>query len=430
MREEEALAYLKERSGVFCKPGPGRAEELCRLLGEPQKGLAVVHVAGTNGKGSFCGMLAAVLTAAGYKTGRFFSPALTDVYEQIVSDGEPISPSDFSALMAKIRPLSESMKDKPTSFEILTALAFSYFRHCGCDIAVVECGMGGGQDATNLSFSPLLSVITGVSVDHVAYLGSTVPAIAREKAGIARRGVPLLYGGRDAGAAFAIAAEAEKAGAPFYRLDGKAEIESMTLAGSRFSYGAWRHVALTVPGVYQPENAARVLCAVDLLRKAGLSLPEEAVRTGLAAFRLPGRTELLGTLAGQPVIYDGAHNPEGIAAAAEAIKTYADGRAVLLCGVMADKEYGKMAALLAPFCLRVFTVRPDNPRALPAESLAKEFCLAGVPAEAKASVGEGLKAAATAALAANRPLFCLGSLYMYREVKAALPLTPVERNLT
>lgn len=420
MKENEALAYLKERSGVFCKPGPERAEELCRRMGEPQRGLAVVHVAGTNGKGSFCGMLTEVLSKAGYRTGRFTSPALTEVYEQITVDGVPISPADFAGLVETLRPAAESMADKPTAFELLTVLALLYFRRRQCDIAVMECGMGGAQDATNLSFSPLLSVITGVSVDHAAYLGNTVAAIAREKAGIARAGVPLLYGGRDESAASVIRAVADGVGAPFCRVAGTPETESASLAGSVFSYAEWKHVVLRVPGVYQPENACRVLAAVMLLRKAGLSLPEAAVRAGLAAFRLPGRTEVLGMLGNNPVIYDGAHNPEGIAAARAAIEKYAGGRVILLCGVMADKEYEKMAALLAPLCLYVYTVCPDNPRALPAPALASVFRRAGTQAEAAKTVAAGLRAAAQASRAENVPLFCLGSLYMYREVRAAL----------
>ncbi|MBQ1966146.1 MAG: bifunctional folylpolyglutamate synthase/dihydrofolate synthase, partial [Clostridia bacterium] len=197
MTYPEAIQYLQGTNRAFCKPGTERVAELCALLGNPQKDLSVVHVAGTNGKGSFCVILASLLQSAGFKVGRFSSPALRRINECVTVNGREISDEDVSRLVALLQPLADGQTDRPTEFEILTALAFRYFWEQRCDFVILECGMGGWTDATNVIHRPLLSVMTEISVDHASFLGSTVPEIATHKAGIIKENCPALWCGKN-----------------------------------------------------------------------------------------------------------------------------------------------------------------------------------------------------------------------------------------
>ena len=205
MSYADALAYIHRINWEFCKPGLERVGELCEKLGNPQDRLCFVHVAGTNGKGSFCAMLASVLQAAGYKTGLYTSPYIVRFNERMMIDGNMIGDDELAQLTSEVQPVADAMAEPPTEFELITAIAFLWFARHGCRIVVLECGMGGRLDATNLIRTPLLSVITGIALDHTKYLGNTVEAIAGEKAGIIKHGVPVLYGGSDSAAAAVIA---------------------------------------------------------------------------------------------------------------------------------------------------------------------------------------------------------------------------------
>ena len=317
------------------------------------------------------------------------------------------------------------MADPPTEFELITALAFLYFQQQGCQVVVLEAGMGGRLDSTNVISDPLLTVVTGVALDHMAYLGDTIPAIAREKAGIFKPGRPALYGGRDETAAAVLRQRAEQIGAPFFQVDaGLLTHVQCTLDGCTLDFGPLQQVALPLLGLYQPQNAATVLTAISLLRQGGLSLPEAAVRRGLAQTRWPGRFE---RLCRRPVLlFDGSHNVQGAAAARDSLRHYFPHRpAVLLCGVMADKQYDEMAALFAGTAARAFTVTPDNPRALASEELAWVFAGQGIPAE---SWGRDVPGALAAALALARardlPVLAMGSLYLYAAVRQAATRCP------
>ena len=191
MNYEECLEYIHGVSWVFCKPGLERIGELCERLGNPQNELKFVHVAGTNGKGSFCSMLSSVLAAEGYKVGLYTSPYITVFNERMRINGENISNDELVRLTELVKPIAEQMSDKPTEFELITALAFEYFRSNGCDIVVLEAGMGGRLDSTNIIENSLLSVITGIALDHTAFLGDTVEKIAAEKAGIIKKCRPV-----------------------------------------------------------------------------------------------------------------------------------------------------------------------------------------------------------------------------------------------
>ena len=200
MNYKQSLEYIHSISWTFCKPGLDRIRKLCSRLGDPQKGMKFIHVAGTNGKGSFCSMMSSILIADGYKTGLFTSPYIRFFNERMQINGEPITDNELAEITTQVRPIAESMNDSPTEFELITAVAFVYFKKHNCDVVVLEAGMGGKLDSTNIIEESLLSVITGVALDHTAFLGETVEKIAAEKAGIIKSLCPILFGGTDASA--------------------------------------------------------------------------------------------------------------------------------------------------------------------------------------------------------------------------------------
>ena len=421
MNYAEALDYIHAVNWVFCKPGLDRVRTLCHALGDPQDSLRFIHVAGTNGKGSLCAMTASMLRAAGLRVGLYTSPYIVRFNERMQVDGQPIGDEELCALVEHIRPFADAMEDKPTEFELITALAFLYFAKHGCDVVVLECGLGGRLDATNIIKTPILSVITGIALDHTAILGDTVDKIAAEKAGIIKAGVPVLWCGSDKDAETVIRARADEVGAPVYTVDrGALSVKEMTLDGTTFDYGARKGLRIPLLGSYQPHNAANALCAVDLLNKiSDLTVSDDAVQIGLESVRWPARFEIVRR---EPlVIADGGHNPEGIDAAVDSIERYfGTQRIAIITGVMADKDYRYMASRIAGVACHVFCLTPDNPRALPAADYAEVFASLGVDCTACASVDEAVKRGVDYAKKNGTSLASLGSLYMYGEVVRAL----------
>ena len=416
----DALEYLKTAALRGSKLGLERISELMERLGSPQEKLPIIHISGTNGKGSFGAMLSSVLRCAGYKTGGFSSPALTGVTDSFRINCREITEDRLRSLMAEIIPHAEAMSDKPTEFEVLTAAAYLLFAQEGCDIALAECGMGGDTDSTNVISSPLLSVITNVQLDHAGFLGKTVPEIAAHKAGIIKPGRPVLFGGDDPEALDIVRKKAEAEGSPLTLTDiSRLTVSSYSPQGTRFSFRGMGSFTLPLLGTYQPVNAANVLTAVEMLRSEGLSVPDEAVQQGLAQAMWHGRFEVL---CREPlVIFDGSHNPAGIRCAADSIRLYFGEKPVaLLIGVMADKDYGLYGEMLHGLVKHAFTVKPDNPRALDSRSLADSLSAKGIPAEAFIQLETGVREAVSYARKENIPLIALGSLYMYREFTRAL----------
>ena len=417
MNCSEAIEYIHSINWCFCKPGLDRIKALCHMLGDPQKELKFIHVAGTNGKGSFCSMLDSVLRRAGYRTGMFTSPYIRYFNERICFDGAPISDKDLAEVTSYVRPFADSMEEKPTEFELITAIGFEYFRRRGCDVVILETGMGGRLDSTNIIEAPLLSVITGIALDHTAYLGDTIEKIAYEKAGIIKKDCPALFGGNDESALSVIRDYADEVGAPLYVTDrGSIRNVRTTLDGTSFDFEELSDIRLGLLGLYQPYNAANVKTAVDILNKTGaMRIPPEAVYKGFSEARWHARFELIGT--DPTVIYDGAHNPEGIAAAVRSIKAYfPDKKVYVLSGVMKDKDYNCIAADLSTVASRAFTVTPDNPRALDARDYASVLSTHGINAAPFDTLEDGLSSALDAARSNDTPLVCLGSLYMYSEL--------------
>ena len=420
MNYEQALEYIHAVNWTFCKPGLERITSLCKALGNPQDKLRFIHVAGTNGKGSTSAMLASVLQNAGYRTGLYTSPYICTFCERIRIDGENIPKEKLAALTEKIRPIADAMEDKPTEFELITALAFAYFADCECDVVVLEVGLGGRLDSTNVIQNTVLSIITGIDFDHTALLGNTIEEIAVEKAGIIKENRPVLFGGFAGTAYDTVQRVAMEKNAPFYTVDRSSYAQKeATLDGTVFDYCQYSDLCLPLLGTYQSYNVTLVLTAIELLNKQGFTIDEEAVRQGLALVRWPARFELLSR--NPIIIYDGGHNPEGVRAAVSGIKFYFPNQRVnILSGVMADKKRDEMIETMKPIVAHAFAVTPNNPRALAAKDYAAELAFCGLSTSYYGSVAEGVQAAIESSKKEGIPLVCLGSLYLYEEVEAAV----------
>ena len=411
-----ALEYIHGVSWTFCKPGLERIGELCERLGHPEKSLKFIHVAGTNGKGSTSAMLDSVLRAAGYKTGLYTSPYIRVFNERMRVNGENISNGELAELTEYIKPIADGMTDSPTEFELITALAFEYFARHSCDIVILEAGMGGRLDSTNIIDTSILSIITGIALDHTAFLGDTVEKIAAEKAGIIKENTPILYGGTDESAKAVIKAKAEKMNSRFECVDyGKLNVKDMTLDGTVFDFSEFKDLKISLLGSYQPRNAAIVVSAIEILRQNGVEISDKALREGLFLAQWQGRFEILSR--NPLIIFDGAHNPQGIEAAVESIKLYfKDQKVCIVTGVLRDKDYTYIAKMLSTVAMKAFTFTPDSPRALDASDYAKTLASAGLTAESSDTVRDALNKAKLYAIEHSRPVICAGSLYAYAEI--------------
>ena len=416
MNYSEALEYIHSVNWTFCKPGLERIGELCERLSHPEKKLKFIHIAGTNGKGSTSAMLESVLRKAGYKTGLYTSPYIRVFNERMRINGENISDDELASLTEYIKPIAEQMTDKPTEFELITALAFEYFARHNCDVVVLEAGMGGRLDSTNIIDTSILSVITGIALDHTAFLGDTIEQIACEKAGIIKRAVPVIYGGSDASAKAVIEKRAEEMCSEFVSVDySSLQINSMTLDGSVFDYAKYKDLKISLLGSYQPRNCAIVINAIELLRKKGLKISDEALYLGLSEACWQGRFEILSK---EPlIIFDGAHNPQGIEAAVESVKLYFKTKNIcLVTGVLRDKDYTYIASKLSEIAEVAFTFTPDSPRALDAYEYANVLKNAKISAQGNDSIKDALENAKAYAVANNCSVICVGSLYAYAEL--------------
>ena len=437
MTYTQALDFIHSTCWKGSRPGLERTIDLTARLGNPQNSLKFIHIAGTNGKGSTSAMLAAILQKAGYKVGLYTSPFIIRFNERMRINGQDIPDGELAEITEYVKPHAEAMADTPTEFELITAIALVYFARHNCDYVVFEVGMGGRLDSTNIipPETVAASVITGIAMDHTAFLGDTPEKIAAEKAGIIKAGVPVVFGGNHApvgtlpssdalataeSCARVIREKADEVGAPYAETDhSKLANIRADLFGADFDFGERKDLHISLAGLYQPYNTATVLTVIDLLRERGLTVPEEAIRQGLASVKWPARFEVLSK---DPlIIADGGHNPEGIDAAIASIQTYfKDEKILLLTGVMADKDYGRMVARMGEVASRAFCVRPANDRALYPAKYAESFRAIGIPAEGYATVAEGVRAAAETAEREGKALLCLGSLYMYGEVRAAV----------
>ena len=416
MNYAETLSYIHSVSNFFCKPGLERIKKLCECLGNPQNSLKFIHVAGTNGKGSFCAMLSSILKDAGYKVGTYTSPYILEFNERICINGEMISDNDLAEICSFVKPFAEKMEDKPTEFELITAIGFEYFKRNNCDVVVLECGLGGRYDATNLINAPLLSVITGIGFDHENFLGETIEKIATEKAGIIKPGTPCLWCGEDSNADTVIRETALSVGSDILTPEIKSINNIKTdLNGTLFDYKNYTNLQLGILGYYQVQNAANAVSAAEILRKNGFNITDVNIRTGLKSTRWPARFEIL--CKDPTIIFDGSHNPQGVSAAVNSIRKYFGTQKVnILTGVMKDKDYLFIANEISFVAKSVYCITPNNPRALSAQEFCDVFKQNGVSATHFDNITDAVNTAVTDSKAADIPLICMGSLYMYSDI--------------
>ena len=417
MTYEEALSYIHSICWKGSKLGLDRTRELLGKLNDPQKELKFIHIAGTNGKGSTAAMLSSILEEAGYRVGLYTSPFINRFNERMQVNHQPIPDEELAALTEYVRPHADAMADSPTEFELITALAMVWFARQKCDIVVLEVGMGGELDSTNIIDVPEAAVIAAMGLDHVKELGPTMADIARAKAGIIKEGGRVVSYGGNPEADEVIAAVCRARNASLCQPDFSAIVPGdFSLEGQTFSYKGWRGLRIPLVGAYQMNNAAVVLETVEVLRQRGWSVSDEAVRKGLADTRWPARFEVLRR---DPVfIVDGGHNPHGIRATAESLSRLFPGRKItFVTGVMADKDVEHILGLIVPLADQFFTVRPDNPRAMDAGELARRIEAMGAKATACASVRDGVDRAIQAE-GPHGVACALGSLYMSGEVRS------------
>ena len=417
MTYEEALSYIHSICWKGSKLGLDRTRELLGKLDDPQKELKFIHIAGTNGKGSTAAMLSSILEEAGYRVGLYTSPFINRFNERMQVNHQPIPDEELAALTEYVRPHADAMADSPTEFELITALAMVWFARQKCDIVVLEVGMGGELDSTNIIDVPEAAVIAAMGLDHVKELGPTMADIARAKAGIIKEGGRVVSYGGTPEADEVIAAVCRARNASLCQPDFSAIVPGdFSLEGQTFSYKGWRGLRIPLVGAYQMNNAAVVLETVEVLRQRGWSVSDEAVRQGLADTRWPARFEVLRR---DPVfIVDGGHNPHGIRATAESLSRLFPGRKItFVTGVMADKDVEHILGLIVPLAEQFFTVRPDNPRAMDAGELAARIEAMGAKATACASVQDGVDRAIQAE-GPHGVACALGSLYMSGEVRS------------
>ena len=416
------LERLAARRKFGIRPGLETMRALCAALGHPERDLAAIHIAGTNGKGSVAAICEAALRCMGWPVGRYTSPHLVRVNERFTLNGEPVSDEALSRALDAVEAACEANRLEPTFFEVLTACAWVLFREAGIRLVICETGMGGRWDATNILDAPLVSVITRVALDHCDILGGTVEAIAAEKAGIVKPGRPVVVGAMDPRAKAVIAETAARLGAPLHDAseEVRVAVRRRTLHGQMLqcSTPACDYpVALTrLAGSYQAENAATALCALERLGEAGLAVEPKAFAEALRTVDWPGRCQLLQS--DPPTFLDGGHNPDALHALREALKSMNVRRRVaLVCGFCGDKAVRDALREIAPIVSAAWAVPIANPRGLEPEAVADMARQAGIRAARPAeSLAQGLEAAADWAQANQGAVVICGSLFLVGEV--------------
>ena len=413
MTYEQAYEYLNRHGWSKTKNGFARAQALMKALGDPQKKLRFIHVAGTNGKGSTCAMLESVMRRAGYTTGLFPSPFIEDFTERIQVNAENISREDLARLTEVVAEAADRLEDHPAHFELITAIGMLYFAERGCDIVILEVGMGGERDATNVIDAPEVAVICNIGLDHTEQLGDTVEKIAAVKAGIIKPGADAVVYDNIPSVLEVIEKRADR---EHCRMHLASDIEivpvSSDLHGQRFTAQGIEY-RLSLLGSHQLKNAQTALMTIQVMRERGWRIPDSAVQEGLSSVSWPVRFEVMSY---DPVfIIDGGHNPQCAQAMGESIAQYFPGQKVtMLIGMLADKDYKESIRQIIPYAAECVTITPDNDlRALSAHELAETIRAEGCPAEpveaqdACASVREAI----SLALSKGRPVVAFGSLY-------------------
>ncbi len=374
MTYKEARVYLDEVSKYGSVLGLDTIRGLLRELANPQDDLKFIHIAGTNGKGSVLAYTSTILSEAGYRTGRYVSPTVVSYLERIQVDGEWIPEEEFAELVEEVQKAIARMETlgeaSPTVFEVETAIAFLYFKKMKCDIVVLETGLGGTLDATNIVENTAAAVFASIGRDHMGFLGDTLEEIAANKAGIIKPGCFVVTAEQKPEAMKVLEEKAGEFSCPMYTADSaQADIEEESWDGQRFSYGKWKDIGIALGGRHQIVNALTVLRLMEGLNEHGFRVPERAVREGFAKAVWPGRFTCIDR---DPLfIIDGAHNEDAALKLRETVERYfSDRKLTFIMGVFKDKEYDKIARIMAPLAEKIYTIDlPDEGRTLKAEEL-------------------------------------------------------------
>lgn len=418
MKYEDALEYIHGIYWKSKKSGLDRINELLDLLGHPEKDLKVVHVSGTNGKGSTCAITEAILREAGYKTALCISPYISRFNERMQINGVPIPDDTLCEVTEYVKSYADKMENQPTEFELVCAITMEYFKRENPDYTVIEVGMGGRIDATNVFKKPLVTAITAIGLDHTQYLGDTPEKIAIEKCGIVKQGCPVVCYGTPESIKPGVNEYCSALDAPVtYNDFSDLKILENNFRGQRFAYHGNEYF-ISLLGEHQCENAITVLNIIEALRAQDVNIPDGAVSRGFANVKWPGRFEYFPT---SPVsVVDGAHNPHGVHSAVTAAHDYfKDMPITLVIGVLVDKDFRGMIEELNTIAARYVITSPPNPRALAADELANQFRQFGKPVK----VVENPADAALYALETtpgDGAVLCLGSLYMVGDIRDAL----------
>ena len=419
MNAAQAIEYIHSVCWKGSIPGLGRTQTLLEKMGNPEKKLKFVHIAGTNGKGSTAAMTASILRKAGYRTGLYTSPYIYRFHERMQVDGEEISDEDLAAVTEFVKPLADSMEESPTEFELVSCIAFEYFYRKHCDIVVLEVGMGGALDSTNVIETPEVAVITNIGLDHTEYLGDTVEKIAQTKSGIFKQGGhAVVYRSTPSVEAVYEQVCAEKNVSLKKAAFDSLRLKQHTLEGQVFDCGGRKDLVLPLLGDHQLHNAAVVLAIADTLIEQGWKLSEENIREGIRDVRWPGRFDIVSR---NPLfIIDGGHNPQCIEALVKNIQDYLTGKRVIaLTGVLADKDYADMYKPVMPLVDRFVCITPPNPRKLEAKLLTQYLRDTGAEATGCDTIPEGVALAMELA-GEDGVVLCFGSLYSIGAIRDAL----------
>ena len=419
MNINEVLDYIHSVCWKGMVPGLERVTELLEKMGNPHKELKFIHIAGTNGKGSTAAMTASILRKAGYRTALYTSPYIYQFGERMQVNGEMIPDDELIEITEYIKPLADTMSETPTEFELITCIAFEFFKRRACDIVVLEVGLGGLLDATNVIDCPEVAVITNIGLDHTDILGNTLEEIAFNKAGIIKEnGHAVIYRGTPGvEAVFENTCREKNTKLKKANFEGL-KLKSHDLFRQVFDCGDYKDIHLPLLGYHQLHNAAVVLAVAETLQEIGWKITRENIYDGIRDVSWPGRFDVV---CRDPLfIIDGGHNPQCLEALVKNIQDYLAGRRVIaLTGVLADKDYGDMYKPVMPYIEQFVCVTPPNPRRLMAEELAQHLQNVGAKAYAAQTVAEGVNKAKELA-GSDGVVLCFGSLYTIGDIRNAL----------
>lgn len=426
MTAKAAIEYIHSMVWNRRATGYEHAKALLEKMGNPEKKLKYVHIGGTNGKGSTAAMIAAVLQEAGYKTGLYTSPYLYRFHERIQINGEQISDEDLATTTEYVKSFADEMQDCPSEFALVCCIAFEYFARQDCDIVVLEVGMGGANDSTNVIECPEVAILTNIGLDHTEYLGETLEDIATTKAGILKEnGTAVFYRSTPSvEKLFREVCNERNVRKIFADFDSLC-LKEHSFEGQIFDYGKRENIFIPLLGNHQLKNAAVAISAVEVLKEKGWNINEKHLMQGLATVKWPGRFDVISR---DPLfVIDGGHNPQCIDALAQNIRAYFKGRRVFaITGVLVDKDYEEMYRPIFPYIDEFICITPPSPRKLEAAKLAEHLKRAGAKAIACDSIQEGIELAIKEA-SENGAILCFGSLYSIGELESTFEI--VQNNL-